>query len=326
MVTIRQHPAGSARSTTSSAERSNSTPTSSVPVVRPYAAGTYRVATTALDVVNPAVTSSRRELRVTVWFPAALLSTGHGTGRFLPPFPLLVFSQGYDVPVPAFGALIEDWASAGFVVAGPTYPRTDASDPAGLDENDIVNHPSDLRAVVSAVLSRAQQRGSPLWGLVDTGEVGLVGQSDGADVSLAVAENSCCQDPRVKAAAVLSGAELASFGGAYFVAPGVPLLVVQGTADSINPPGCSVQAYDHDPGSKYYLDLLGAGHLPPYVDVGTDQLVVARVTTDFFAAELGGQRGGTAAMASDGDVTGVAQLSDAGTAPLPAGSCPGAPP
>ena len=326
MATVRQHPAGSARSTASSAERSNSITTSSVPVVKPYAAGTYRVATTALDVVNPAVTSSRRALPVTVWFPAALFSTGHGTGRFRPPFPLLVFSQGYDVPVPAFGALIDDWASAGFVVAGPTYPRTDASDPAGLDESDIVNHPSDLRAVVSAVISRAEQPGSPLRGLVDAAAVGLVGQSDGGDVSLAVAENSCCRDPRVKAAAVLSGAELASFGGVYFAAPRVPLLVVQGTADTINPPGCSVQTYDHDPGSKYYLDLLGAGHLPPYIDVGTDQLVVARVTTDFFAVELGREPGRTAAMASDGDVSGVAQLSDGGTAPLPVGPCPGAPP
>src|SRR5437763_4187834 len=41
----------------------------------------------------------------------------------------------------------------------------------------------------------------------------LFRSSDGGDVSLAVAAGSCCRDRAVKAAVILSGAELQAFGG-----------------------------------------------------------------------------------------------------------------
>ena len=49
--------------------------------------------------------------------------------------------------------------------------------------------------------------------------MGIAGQSDGGDVSLATADNTCCYDPAIKAVAVFSGAELSSFGGTYFAGP-----------------------------------------------------------------------------------------------------------
>jgi predicted dienelactone hydrolase len=286
--------------------------------------GTFQVATTALAIEEP-VAGSDRSLPTTVWYPAKAEGGGLVPDRAHGPYPLLVFSAGYAVSVDVYQSLIVDWASAGFVVAAPTYPRTDPTDPAGLDENDIVNHPADLRFVITTVVADSQQTGSPLTGLVNASEIGLVGHSDGADVTLAVAADSCCRDPRVKAAAVLSGAEMVSFGGTYSAGGSVPLLVVQGDADTINPPGCSVQVYNDAAPPKYYLDLLGAAHLPPYVDAGTDQSVIATVTTDFFEAELAGVPSGTAAMASDGNVAGATQLSTAATAPLAPSACPGAP-
>jgi dienelactone hydrolase len=167
--------------------------------------------------------------------------------------------------------------------------------------------------------------GTALSGLINPDEIGLIGHSDGGDVSLAVAENSCCQDPQVKAAAILSGAELASFGGSYFTASPVPVVVVQGDADTINPPACSEQIYDDAVPPKYYLDLLGAGHGPPYLETGTDQDVVAKVVTDFFDAELAGQPAAIAAMMSAGDLAGAAEISDASLAPPAPAGCPGAP-
>lgn len=325
VATLGGHPSGPAAPADPSTTGPRPATVRSAPVTAPSAIGTYRVATTTVDVVEPTGASGTRSLPTTVWFPVTRSANRPGADRSPGPRPLLVFSQGYDVPVSAFGTLIDDWASAGFVVAGPTYPRTDANDRAGLDENDIVNHPADLRAVISSVLPGARQRGSALWGRVDVGEVGLVGQSDGGDVSLAVADNSCCRDTRVRAVAVLSGAELASFGGSYFVGRQVPLLVVQGGADTVNPPGCSVQIYDGAAGPRFFLDLPGAGHLPPYLDAGADQQAVARVTTDFFDAQLAGQAGAGPAMVADGNVPGVAQLSAGGAPPLPPGPCPGAP-
>jgi dienelactone hydrolase len=200
-----------------------------------------------------------------------------------------VFSQGFDITTQEYATLITDWASAGFVVAAPTYPHTDPSPPTLLDESDIVNHPADLQAVITAVVAAGHQSGAALAGLINADEIGLVGQSDGGDVSLAVADNSCCRYPGVKAAAILSGAELSSFGGQYFTTPGPPILIVQGSTDTVNPPICSVQAYNAAPTPKYYLDLLGASHLDPYTEPGSYETVVARVTTAFFDAELAGR-------------------------------------
>ena len=197
-------------------------------------------------------------------------------------FPLVVFSQGFDEPVSGYSGLLNAWARAGYVVAAPTYPLTDPSSPGGVNESDIVNHPADLRFVISALKAAAGNARSPLYGVIDPRAVAIAGQSDGGDVSLAVAANSCCRDSTVKAAMILSGAELTAFGGAYYAGGGnPPLLVVQGSADPINVPGCSAQLYNQAAPPKYYLDLAGAQHLPPYTDPGPTRRGVERTTIAF---------------------------------------------
>lgn len=319
-------PTHSAGPGTSSAPTSTSTAPSSGE--SPTAIGRYQVASTSLEITEPGTTSASagRMLPTNIWYPMGQEGGAPSGLKARGPFPLLVFSQGYDLSVSAYESLLEDWASAGFVVAAPTYPHTDPSEPSALDENDIVNHPADLRYVIASVLDTAGGSGSVLSGLVDAKEIGVVGHSDGGDVSLAVAADSCCQDPRVKAAAILSGAEFAGFGGSYFSGNSVPLLVVQGSADTINPPACSTQIYDEAGSPKYYLDLLGAEHEPPYTEQATaDQSVVAKVTTDFFDAELHGQSAGATGMIADGNVAGTTQITEGGTAPATSGGCPGAP-
>ena len=88
---------------------------------------------------------------------------------------------------------------------------------------DILNHPPELRSVIADLTNGRQRTGTALSGLANKSEVGIAGQSDGGDVSLATADNTCCYDSTVKAVAVLSGAELSSFGGTYFAGPEVPL-------------------------------------------------------------------------------------------------------
>ena len=298
------------------------TPAESLPVP----IGTYSVGTSSLTVaVPPQPTSPAQNIPVQVWYPAAETRNGPVPDRVGGPFPLLAFSQGYDLSVQSYAALLGDWASAGFVVAGPTYPHTDPGDPSGLNEEDIVNHPADLRTVVAGVVANAKQAGSPLLGMIDATRIGLVGHSDGGDVSLAVAANTCCRDPLVKAVAVLSGAELGSFGGTYFTAPTVPILVVQGNADIVNVPACSTQIYNAAPTPKYYLDLLGAAHEPPYIDPGPVQEIVAETVAAFFEATLNGRHSAVPAMSAVGNVAGTAQLTVGGTAPPEPGTCPGAP-
>jgi hypothetical protein len=309
-----RHPATSPTVPADSSTTSTTTPTAS-PVVP---IGAYGVDSVALSLIEPPATAggASRSLPTTVWYPASRVGA---------PYPLLVFSQGYDASVATYGTLIRDWASAGFVVAGPTYPHTDPSSPGTLDESDIVNHPADLRFVITTLVSDSGESGAALHGMIRPSAIGVTGHSDGGDVSIAVVANSCCIDPRVKAAAILSGAEWAGLGGRWFAGPSVPVLAVQGTADTINPPGCSAQFYDADPSTKYWLNLLGAGHLPPYAEAGTDQQVIAKVTTDFFEAELEGRSAAFAAMTTDGAVAGATAFGSASAGPWATGSCPGAP-
>jgi predicted dienelactone hydrolase len=317
------NPPSANAATTTPATRASSEPARAAPVAGPFRVGTFAVGRAELARLARPVpgVASDRPLPTTVWYPAG--GAGAAPDRAGAPYPLLVFSEGYDSSTAMYSYLLESLASAGFVVAAPTYPYTDRSGP--LNENDIVNHPADLRYVIGALLALGSSHGSPLSGLIDANELGVLGQSDGAVVTLAVAADSCCRDRRVKAAAILSGAELTSFGGSYFTTASPPLLVTQGSADTINPPACSAQLYDDAPPPKYYLDLLGAEHVVPYLDPVRDREIVVRVIGDFFAAELLHRPGALRALAVDGNVAHHSLLTHGVSSPQPLGSCPGAP-
>jgi predicted dienelactone hydrolase len=281
------------------------------------------VARTTLALVEPPSDSTDpaggpRQLLTVVRYP--IVHHGHPG-----PFPLIVFSQGFDESAEAYAGLLHAWAAAGFVVADPTYPSTDPAAPGGPDENDIVNHPADLRFVIGALVGAAARPSSRLHGRLDPTQVAIAGQSDGGDVSLAVASNSCCGDASVRAAVILSGAELGSFGGQYFAGRRVPLLVVQGSADTINVPPCSALIYDQAPRPKYYLDILGAEHLPPYVDPGATRRGIARVVVAFLDAYLRRRHSALRRLNARGALAGGLRLSSGPTAPEPEGVCPGAP-
>jgi dienelactone hydrolase len=327
-VALTHHPMKPDRGATTTTTTHETTTTTTRPRVTPI--GTYSVATTSLTVTVPGLPLTDGQLPTTIWYPVP-------KGPSLRPhhahrgFPLLVFSEGYDQPVSSYSALIVDWASAGFVVAGPTYPHTAPSEPTSLDRSpsEFGHHPTDLRAVITAMLAAGRGSGGVLAGKIDAAEIGVVGHSDGGDVSLAVADNSCCRDTAVRAAAILSGSEYKYFGGQYF-APGTPkgppLLVVQGTNDpTYNPPACSTQLYDAASAPKYFLDLLGATHLDPYENATPWENVVATVTTDFFDAELAGEKAALTTMLTSGTVAQVSQLTEGPSAPIATGDCPTAP-
>jgi predicted dienelactone hydrolase len=238
----------------------------------------------------------------------------------------VVFSEGYDISPEAYANLLDAWSAAGYVVADPTYPFTSPTSPGGPEEDDIVNHPADLRFVITSLLQDGATKGGTLSGLINPSEVAVIGHSDGGDVALATASNSCCLDSRIKAAVILSGAELASFGGTYYTTPAVPMLVVQGTADDINPQVCSVQLYDAAPQPKYYLSLAGQSHESPYLQAGQPLGTVEKVTIDFLDGYLRHSTAQLDAMTADGSVPGLATLTNSPSVGPPVGSCPGAPP
>ncbi len=276
--------------------------------------GKYSVLLTS-DVVKNTVGTSNFLIPTEIYYPSTTSRSS---------FPLIVFSQGFDISASNYSTLEKQWSSAGFVVAIPTYPYTDPTQ-GSVNESDIVNHPSDLSAVISAVVVLNTTSDSPLFGLINTNEIGLIGHSDGGDVSLVSSVGSCCKINTIKAAVILSGAELSSFGGSYFAgSESVPMLLVQGTADTINPPECSQQIYNEDPGPKFLLELYGQGHQPPYLPPGPLP-IVSNVSTLFLDSVLKHNSNAVTVMMQVASQDSAASMVSTPTVSNLNGTCPGAP-
>ncbi|MHB8378915.1 MAG: alpha/beta hydrolase family protein [Acidimicrobiales bacterium] len=296
------------------------------------AANKSAVGTTSLSLTEPATASQpARTLTTIVRYPAVGAPGGGDVVGARPlrtnaPYPLVIFSQGFDIQPEAYSLLLNSWAAAGYVVADPAYPFTSPNAPGGVVRTDIVRHPSDASFVISSLLRMNSQAGGPLSHLISPSAIGVIGQSDGGDVSLAITSNTCCRDTRVKAAVILSGAELSWFKGKYFATPGVPTLVVQGTNDlTMNPVYCSVQLYNGAPQPKYYLSMIGQTHLSAYILPGVPFRVVTRVTLDFLDVYLRHETSKRRAINSAGTVPGVASITSSPSVGPGRGSCPGAP-
>lgn len=261
----------------------------------------------------PAQTISPRSLLTQLIYPlapvqAAAIAPG--------PRPLIVFAPGFQQCGQPYWDLLSFWASAGYVVAVVNFPHSDCLVGSAATEDDLINQPADVSYVITSLLALSAAHTGTLTGLLNPGQVGIAGQSDGGDTVAAIAANSCCADTRVRAVAVLSGAEWPPMPGGYFQAGPVPILFTQGSADTLNPPGCSATMYQQDPSSsRYYLNLIGAGHTTPYWGTNPAEQAVAQVTLDFFGRYLLGLTASAQATLSDGTIPGVASVVSGQQAP-----------
>lgn len=194
------------------------------------------------------------------------------------PLPLVVFGHGFASTPGRYAALLNAWARAGYVVAAPLFPLENANAPSGPDESDLVYQPGDMSFVITRLLAP----GSPLRAHIDASEIAVAGQSDGAETAYAVAFETHYRDPRVRAAVILTGAEL----GGGTVTAGPPLLAVQGMRDKINPSKYTMQLFRDTGRPKFLLRLFGAGHLPPYTTNAQQLAIVERVTIAFLDTYL----------------------------------------
>jgi fermentation-respiration switch protein FrsA (DUF1100 family) len=194
------------------------------------------------------------------------------------------------------------------VVAAPAFPLENADAPEGPDRSDLVNQPADMRFVISRLLAASSAGSGPLAGLIDATRIAVTGHSDGGDTALALAYNRSYRDPRVGAAVVLSGAEIPGVGGFAFPRGGPPLLAMQGTADTVNPPSFTNAFFGTARRPKYLLSLLGAEHLPPYSYQQPQLAIVERVSTTFLDGFLKRKPAALARLAALGSVPGTASV------------------
>ncbi len=303
-------PAGNQSSASAGASHGNpsASPSSSHPVGQ---AGDYPVAQARFTFYELSPVAGRRVLRTTVWFP----ETGAGNGTADGPFPLIVFAPGFMQCGSDYSALLRQWASAGYVVGAVNFPRTNCY-VAGPDEKDLVNQPADMAYVTVRLRELSQSPGNRLSGLISPNRVAFAGHSDGGDTVAAMAADSCCRYGLLRAVVVLAGAEYPALGGSWFSQPTPPMLFVQGSADTCNPPTDSMYMYQSDTtGTRFYLDLFGANHLTPYEGTSEPEPIVEQVTIDFFDRYLAGQNIAPGAMRRAARVQGLAALSSGGSLP-----------
>jgi dienelactone hydrolase len=277
--------------------------------------GDFDVAEQAYSFTEPANKHhGPRLLQVTVRYPvlrAALASSQAAGGNF----PLVAFAPGFMQCSAAYRYLLHQWASAGYVVAGVNFPRTNCHI-IKPDEPDLSNEPADVAYVIRRLVALSRQSQGPLSGLIAASKIAVAGHSDGGNLAAAMAGASCCQDYKIRASIVLAGNEWPWSGASWFAGHTPPMLFVQGTGDTCNPPQGSVQLYQADKtGTRYYLQLLGANHLTPYEGHGAPEPIVARVTLAFLDQYLAGQHGSSAALRQAGHVPGAAELLTAGQMP-----------
>lgn len=224
------------------------------------------------------------------------------------PYPLVIFGPGFARAPSAYASLLQSWARAGYVVAAPEFPLEGPDAPGGPNESDLPNQPGDMRFLITQLLAASAAATGPLHGLIKPSEVAVSGHSDGGDSALALAFDPTYRDPRVRAAVVLSGAEISSSGEFEFPQGGPALLATQGTADTISLPSDTYAYYAAAKRPKYLLRLTGATHVAPYSYQQPQLSVVKSTTVAFLNAYLKDTPGALKALVAAGDVPGVATL------------------
>jgi dienelactone hydrolase len=240
-----------------------------------------------------------RPLPTTVWYPAtgaAQASPAPADDAQVAPgrFPVVLFSHGLTAQPADYEAMLARWAQAGFVVAGPTYPRTSYG-AADFDSGDIVNQPQDASSVLDSLLALTD----PLRTIIDPDRLAAAGHSGGGITTVGLF--SAHRDERLKAGVVLAGTD---FQGVPFTGPSAALLFVHGRKDNTVAYRAGRAVFAAVPWSRALLSITDGGH----VTQGDDFEATTRTSTEFLRWSLYGDaaaRGRIPAAARTGDIATV---------------------
>ncbi len=273
----------------------------------PLPHGPFTVTTsqrTFVDTTRPteagAATPAHPERTLETW-----LFQPEGTG----PFPLIVFSHGLSGHPDKFTKLLTAWAKAGFLVAAPAFPLTNDKVPSSSSNwTGLAQQPADVSFVITKMLAANDDPADALHDRIRPDRIGAGGLSLGGATTYGVTFNDCCRDDRIKAAEVLSGAQLA-VGGENHLDGHVPLLIMHGDADLSLPYAMEVDGYAKATGPVWFVTLLGGSHAPPFEDwPSPHDAVDEQVTTTFWEGTLGGDPAALARLDTEAVVPGLTTL------------------
>jgi predicted dienelactone hydrolase len=211
------------------------------------------------------VDSERHRVLVTVIrYPAVgaagTMRPGAQPLRAAGPFPVFVWSHGFDATPGYFESFLDAWAAAGYVVVAPTFPGTSsyASPPVF---RSYVDQPADVTVILNAIMRDNSTAGNLLDGLIDPTRIAAGGHSLGAVTTEALTQQSRWVDRRITAAVEISyGNE--PFPSSTALHRAIPTLFIAGDADTTFPVSDSETAFADGSGTRFLIILHGASHTP----------------------------------------------------------------
>lgn len=232
------------------------------------------------------------------------------------PFPLIVFSHGSAGHPDKFTRLFSAWADAGFVVAAPAFPLTNAHvEDASANISDVTNQSADVSFVLDELVGLDAERGSRLFRAIDERRIGAGGLSLGGITTYALVYGKP-GDRRIKAVEVLDGlrpSDLPLDGH-------VPLLIAHSDADPTIGYSSAREAFDAAQPPAWFVTLHGAPHAGQWEDAVTPYDGIAeQVTRDFWEATLQHEPEGLTRLQRDATVPGRSSIEVKPSAGQPGG-------
>jgi dienelactone hydrolase len=226
--------------------------------------GPYAVDRTSQSFARTLPNGQTRTIETQIWYPVAKdapatpAQLAPRTATIGGPFPLLVFSHGYQGSPQNYSLLFRHLVSHGFVVAAPDHRDCKSQCGAAEYAQEVAVRPADVSMVLDGMLA-LDEGDDPLYRhLVDPKRVAVAGHSFGGWTTLVVLQ----QDPRFVAGLAMAPATWNTPSpDAHQVSK--PLLLMAGVVDSMVPYALTAHFFADVPASApdhYLLAVQSAGH------------------------------------------------------------------
>jgi dienelactone hydrolase len=215
-----------------------------------------------------------RTLSTTYAYPAVHGESGTGATPACGSFPIVVVAHGSAGTGASAVDLHTYLVRGGYTLVAPTFP-------SGFD---LTRDARDASRVLTAILRRDARDTLPNAGHLRRGKVGFIGTSLGGMIGLTLYRD-CCLDRRFDA---IIPKLATGIGTRYRWKAGPPLLMINGTADTVVSYDDALATYQRAKHLKGLVTLHGIGH---DLLVGTDP-ILQESSLGFFARFLEGKASG----------------------------------